>query len=64
MITEDLIGLTGEEAPECRFEGGVLEAALPENRNETETILKITLPERADRLFDGFDPEGFDAFRK
>ena len=54
--------LTGEAAPCCRFENGVLEIALPERRNEIETILKITLPARADTLFGNFDPDGFEAY--
>ena len=56
--------LTGEENPTWRFEGGVLEASLPENRNEIETIVKITLPKPVDTIFCGFDPEGFHAYRK
>ena len=60
----DVICLTGEEAPAWRFDGGMLEITLPQNRNEIETIVKITLPERVDRIFESFDPEGFNAYCK
>ncbi len=60
----DVLCLTGEKAPAWRYEGGMLEITLPQNRNEIETIVKITLPERVDTIFEGFDPESFDAYCK
>ena len=59
-----VICLTGEEPPAWRFEDGVLKVTLPQRRNEIETIVKITLPKRADTIFADFDPEGFSAFCK
>ena len=54
--------LTGEEAGVSAGDG-LLTVSLPEKRNEVETIVKVTLPDRADRFFAGFDPEGFRAYR-
>ena len=53
----EAVCLTGEMGPETHFRDGILTVSLPENRNEIETIVKVALPDRADKLFESFEPD-------